>query len=248
MVLGTLEMTLVLGCFSIAGIFMLLLSLANLDPIHLYFSQFYDLGSLRISVIICLINIYYGQLIVPVTRVLGLILAHTLGCRIILLKYLYHLQPSPVSFQIYRHISIITNIFRTTEQAVSAATLVGLFFVTVSSFGAMFVGWKQMNFEMILVSGIVFVVISLVLGVALFLGCYLHEMSKALLQKWKMGLSTNAFLSKRRSLIRLTIMSMQVVSIPAGYVGVIDAEIKLNFGDKLFDGIISILALIQDII
>lgn len=79
------------------------------------------------------------------------------------------------------------------------------------------------------------------------LGCAFFSISKSLLQKWK----TEAKLYKQSDISKIRmwriVKSLELISIPAGNVGVIDKDITMNYMNYLLQNIINVLLTMKDI-
>ncbi len=64
-----------------------------------------------------------------------------------------------------------------------------------------------------------------------------------MLNKWKFEL----YIFNSKAYVRRIIKSLQVISIPAGNVGIIDVEIKFNYLQNLLDNIVNSVVMINDL-
>lgn len=247
--LGLFELTLIVISVMCSLFQALLMVTLNLDPLHLWLQNFglqFD-GFLYVLVrytYFC----YLSQYIIAAERTVGVMLSHLVVCRIIHVKSLGVKQIQLVYIRKYSIICLVTNIMQDTERAATALLLGGLFMLDIGSICCGFLGWKWNN-PGILGFGLFLLTVSLTFSCCIFfVGCRLFDNSTNLLHLWETNICMDKIWGQRKSLHFKLLKSLSIVAFPAGYVGIIDQDIKMNFYATLVDYTSTMLITLQDFV
>lgn len=109
-----------------------------------------------------------------------------------------------------------------------------------SSFNILFIGIKK-NAPVLIISGISIIILSSVsLDILFFIGCSFYKLTKRILQNWKHLTLKDAYLKR-------LVLSLQIMAMPAGDVGIIDVYIKINYLEKLLRTVVDSIITVQSV-
>lgn len=126
-----------------------------------------------------------------------------------------------------------------------AATL-GVAFIFVLVGTCALVLFTKQNKPMLEIPALMIALSSMLILQVLFLsGCSFFKFSTALLRKW--NLEINYFDCGRPSkpYIRRVVQSLRIISVPAGSVGIIDNDCKLNYFHNLLENVVNSVVLLN---
>lgn len=128
---------------------------------------------------------------------------------------------------IYRQLVVERNILKCFEQNLTSLGLFAIFFILVVSINGTIIAWKFDKLVLFTMALVMFVFTLGLVVIGFHLCCSIYEISVKIQTVWASQLSTVPTYSKL--LLRKLVVSCKVLSIPAGHVGIIDREIKVNF-------------------
>lgn len=222
----------------------------RLDPLYVYIvilEQYPEIPSLVI--LCCQINRYasiflFSQWFLVSVKVLFM-LAMTLLASILRLVQTLKLQMCRhAAISHYTHLQLQLNNLQGFEKALSTCGLSIIFIILIVSLNGIIFAWRERSGFLFIMAFLVGSNAVVVMYNALLLGCSIYENSVKILQMWSRQLAER----KNCSYLSKVARSCQPLSLPAGNVGILDRDIKMNYFDKVVVYSVNVMVVIEKII
>lgn len=146
----------------------------------------------------------------------------------------------------YKQFVVTSNILRPFQEVVASLGFFVIFvFLVISTVGA-FIAWKLDKLVvlslMLVLGGVTLVLLLITFDVC----CSIYETSVNIRSKWAANLKIVPKFF--RLFLRKLIASCRIVTIPAGFVGIIDKEIKMHYLNVTVDTIVDLLIFMLEIV
>ncbi len=195
-----------------------------------------------------LLKIHEAQMIVMVIRMFCLWLFHEALIRVFIMLGLLKKNLSLFRIKIFQEIRVVTSWLYTAESILVGLVLSFAFFFILFSACTLFVGIKRNNIAIAVPAlGLTCVAVVIVQIIFIF-GSLFYNLSNSLIIKWKKDASlwTPKHISK--TYICKKVRSLQAISVPAGNIGIVDKDIKINYMDNLLQNIVSSVLTLKDLL
>ncbi len=207
----------------------LIVVLLEWDPIQIFlisanFNVHYK-TNLFTTIFRFIISLIFSQAVLTTIRTM-IIISFTKGASFINLQgILLNQDVRPASIALYRQLIVEQNILINSEKCLIACALAGGFFLIILSLIAIEIGFFLVNIVVILTAAILSIFIATVVIIVLKICCSYQERSLKIKEAWleEAGYKFN------RKYWTMVIKSCKPLVIPAGNVGVVDKEMKINY-------------------
>lgn len=145
-------------------------------------------------------------------------------------------KPSPATIRVYHQQWLLIQRLRPVLVATSSIVLSIYFLLLVFGINSVLVWFSYKQYFLAFCGALymLYCVHNVMLGINL--GCQLNENSEKLISNWKSFHGIGKY-------IRVTVRSLPVLTSPAGCVGVVDKDMKLNYIDNLVNYIVNLMVL-----
>ncbi len=147
---------------------------------------------------------------------------------------------------IYKQLIVEKNIIKGFEKSLTSVGLFSLFVFLVISINGAIIAWKLNRIVLFLFTIIVLLIALGLLVITFDLCCSTYENSVKIQANWAIQLTTVS--NYARLFLRKLVLSCKLLSIPAGYVGIIDKEIKINYFKFTVDATINLLIFVLSLL
>lgn len=171
------------------------------------------------------ISLVFSQAILTTIRTI-IIIGFTKGAAFINLQgILLNQDVGPSSIALYRQLIVEQNVLLHSEKCLIACALTGGFFLIILSLIAIEIGFFLVNIVVMLTASIVSIFIATVVVIVLKICCSYQERSVKIKNAWL----EEAGFKWSRKYWTMVVKSCKPLVIPAGNVGVVDKELKINY-------------------
>lgn len=248
-VLGTFLLACVVGPSSLAVVAVNVV-FVTLDVYSLFEASLgaqYLPSKQMVNFIIYILALHGGQLVCNTIRFMLLCLLHEAATRVYLMIVIFKKRLSVTNIRIYQEIGTVTRSLFVVEKLLTAVALGAVFVLVLVGTCALVVFTKQNN-VMLAIPALLIALFSMTVLQFMFLaGCSFYKWSTALLSKWKLEIYIFDGARPSKAYIRRVVKSLQVISVPAGSVGILDVDIKFNYLHNLLENTVNSVVMLNDL-
>ncbi len=223
----------------------------RLDFYHLLISEINQpsiSNSKLLDVLSFVLAIHEGQIMTLVIRCILIPIVLQSFTRLCLVYILSKESVSALRIRLYSEIRIISLLSLDLEKTMSGFLLGVVFWFVLLGTGTLYVGIRKNDISMAIPAFTISCLGVVIIQTLFWFGCSFNMFSTILLHKWKndknwytKGVASKAFLKR-------VLKSLPAISMPAGTVGIIDNEIKMNYMNGLLQNITSTVLTLKDIL
>ncbi len=147
---------------------------------------------------------------------------------------------------LYKQLIVERNILKSFEQCITSFGLFVMFVLLVLAISGTIIAWKLNRLIIFYLALFLFIFTLGAVVIGLGVCCSTFEYSVKIQNNWAVHLKE--FPRYGRLFLRKLVLSCKLLSIPAGYVGIIDNEIKMNYFGVTVDSTINLLISVVEII
>lgn len=130
-----------------------------------------------------------------------------------------------MTISVYKEMAVERNFLIEFEKFFSGIGLTGLYWFIVVSLNGVVVAIKLRNSQLFIVMNTMSALGLLIITFIFVFCCSIYENTVAILQQWKIQVAS----CRNRFVLRKIIRSCRPLPVPAGNVGILDREIKMNY-------------------
>lgn len=168
--------------------------------------------------------------------------------RLCLLRIMSTKSISKLRIRLYTEIKTVSAIMIKFEVLAYGSLLVVVFVYVLVGTGAMYIGIQKNHVAMampafvVACSGLAFI------QIIFQFGCSYYKFSMRIKYNWGNEQNVNIESKMSKAFLSRLIKSLQPVSLPAGNVGIIDKDIKMNYMDNVLQNVVSMVLTLKDVL
>ncbi len=241
--------TLVLTCSALAG--SSYIGYLQYDSFQIFLGCFISpsLAQTMLVRVVCFLLFFHeGQVIVIWPRSLSFYLFHEAIVRIFIMRDLLKRRLSFINIQVFQEIRIVTRWLCLAESILVGVSLGATYLLVLFSVGTLYFGFKRNSVSIALPALMfAFILVGMIQSIFIF-GCAFFNLSNSLLVKWKKDASMYKQRGMSKAEIQKVVKSLQVISVPAGSIGIIDRDITMNYMDNLLHNVVDLVLTLNDLL
>lgn len=222
----------------------------RLDTYHLLVNELNHTNNQSrrfLDVLSFLFAIHEGQVITLSTRCLCIPAAFQAFSRGCLLYVMSKKSPSIWTIRLYSEIRVVSASLRNFEKTLSGSFFSLVFWFAIVGTGTLYIGIRQNNILMAVPSFLIASIAIVFLQFFFLFGPSFYKFSTIMLGKWKGDRQLCFGNRKDCAYFKRLIKSLRPISMPAGTIGIIDNEIKVNYFKYLFESMVNTVLTLKDI-
>ncbi len=223
----------------------------RLDSYHLLSNELNLTGyfdSMLINILSFVLAIHEGQILAVVVRGLSIPLFFEAVTR---MRLLYMLGKMPLSIsriRLYTEMRMGTAIILDLEKTATGFLLGAVFWFVLFGTGTLYVGIQKHDISLAIPALAIACMAVAFVQIVFLCGCSFNKFSLIILNRWKKDKTLCTQGKECRAHLKRLLKSLPPISMPAGTVGIIDKEIKMNYMDSLLQNIVNTVLTLKDII
>lgn len=175
----------------------------------------------------------------------GVLVIFTMAASFVkVLQVLKTLKLNYTTVKVYKEMAVERNILIGFEKFTTCIGLTGLYIFLVFSLNGGTFAFKLGNSELFIIMITMSVLCFLIITFVFVFCCSINENSATILQQWKIQVVSRRNRFRMRKIIR----SCRPLSVPAGNVGILDKEIKINYYHSVVVNTINLMVVMNDLL
>lgn len=157
--------------------------------------------------------------------------------RIEILKVLSDRVPIKQHIAMYRESAVISRIMHDFEFTTAKWSLVALFFAILLGVNITIIGIERGQTTLVVITLTFTLAAIFILHIIFVIGCSFHNISDNVLFQWSMT-KHNVYSRRETDALKRTLRSLQIISYPAGGMGIIDKDMKISYWESLLGNLV----------